>query len=335
MSEIATADRSMDVDALAARIAKGDRRALARGITLVESTRGDHRAAAVDLVDRLLSRTGQSTRVGITGVPGVGKSTFIEAFGQHVIGEGHRLAVLAIDPTSKRSGGSILGDKTRMEELARSPDAFIRPSPAGATLGGVARRTREAMLLCEAAGFDVILVETVGVGQSETAVADMVDMFLLLLVPGGGDELQGIKKGIVELADLLVVNKADGDLKAAAGRAAGEYQHALHLLTPSSPHWSPEVQQCSALTRTGIAPVWETITRFRETMTAVGAFDTRRAEQAKAWMWSEISDTLLADFQENDAVGDAVTRLETDVASGKTAPAQAARTLIDLFLSRP
>lgn len=334
MTKTKNSEPLVDVEALAGAVTAGDRRALARGITLVESTRHDHRAAAVDLVDLLLPQTGKSTRVGITGVPGVGKSTFIEAFGKHVIDEGHRLAVLAIDPTSKRSGGSILGDKTRMEELSRSPDAFIRPSPAGATLGGVARRTREAMLLCEAAGFDVVLVETVGVGQSETAVADMVDMFLLLLVPGGGDELQGIKKGIVELADLLVVNKADGDLKAAAGRAAAEYQHALHLLTPTSLHWSPEVLQCSALTRSGIAPVWETILRFRETVSAAGAFELRRAEQAKAWMWSEISDTLLADFRENDAVREAVAQLESDVANGRSAPAQAARTLIDLFLDR-
>ena len=325
---------AIDIDDLAEKVAAGDRRALARAITLVESTRADHRAAAVELVDRLLPGTGKSVRVGITGVPGVGKSTFIETFGQHVIGEGHKLAVLAIDPTSKRSGGSILGDKTRMEELSRARDAFIRPSPAGSTLGGVARRTREAMLLCEAAGFDVILIETVGVGQSETAVADMVDIFLLLLVPGGGDELQGIKKGIVELADLLVVNKADGDLKAAAGRAAAEYHHALQLLTPASPHWRPEVLQCSSLDGSGIPPVWEAIGRFRSAMVEAGAFGTRRADQARAWMWSEISDTLIADFREHAAVREALAELEAAVARGETAPGQAARTLIDLFLSR-
>jgi len=252
-----------DVKALAAGVRAGDRRALARAITLVESTRADHRAEANALLGALLPHAGKSVRLGITGVPGVGKSTFIEAFGLHVIGEGHRIAVLAIDPSSKRGGGSILGDKTRMEQLARSEAAFIRPSPAGTTLGGVARRTREAMLVSEAAGFDVILVETVGVGQSETAVADMVDMFLLLLAPAGGDELQGIKRGIVELADLLVVTKADGDLAAAAGRTQAEYQHALRLLRPTVAGWTPSVLLTSAATGKGIAEVWQAVGRYR------------------------------------------------------------------------
>jgi LAO/AO transport system kinase len=221
---------------LAQKVLAGDRRALARAITLIESTRADHRAAAEALLARLLPASGKSVRLGISGVPGVGKSTFIERFGLQLIDAGHKVAVLAVDPSSKKSGGSILGDKTRMQELARSPAAFIRPSPTGGTLGGVARRSREALLACEAAGFDVAIVETVGVGQSETAVADMVDMFLLLLLPSGGDELQGLKKGIVELADLLLINKADGELEAAAGRAAAEYTSALNLLRPTSPN---------------------------------------------------------------------------------------------------
>ena len=234
-------------DGLAGRVLAGDRRALARAITLVESTRADHRAAAEALLTQVLPHSGQAVRLGITGVPGGGKSTFIEAFGLFLISQGHRVAVLAVDPTSRRSKGSILGDKTRMEELSRAPEAFIRPSPAGRTLGGVARRTREAMLVCEAAGFDVVIVETVGVGQSETAVADMVDMFLLLLQPGSGDELQGFKRGIMELADLVVVNKADGELAPAAERAAAEYRGALQFLRPASKSWKPEVMKCSSL----------------------------------------------------------------------------------------
>ena len=221
---------------LAEGIRSGDRRALAKGITLVESTRADHREAAARLLELIMPYTGNSIRLGISGVPGVGKSTFIESFGNHVISQGHRLAVLAVDPTSALSGGSILGDKTRMETLARHPDAYIRPSPAGQTLGGVTRRTRETLLLCEAAGFDVIIVETVGVGQSETAVAQMTDMFLLLLLPGGGDELQGIKRGIMELADLILVNKADGDQQAAANRTVADYRMAVHFLHPRSRH---------------------------------------------------------------------------------------------------
>ena len=323
-----------DAAGLAAAIRAGDRRTLARGITLVESTREDHRAAATALLGALLPDTGRSIRLGITGVPGVGKSTFIEAFGQHVIGEGHRMAVLAVDPTSKRSGGSILGDKTRMEQLSRDPDAFIRPSPAGETLGGVARRTREAMLLCEAAGFDVILVETVGVGQSETAVADMVDMFLLLLVPGGGDELQGIKRGIMELADLLIVNKADGDLAAAAGRAAGEYAHALQLMPAASPDWAAEVVQCSALENRGIAEVWETVGRFRAAREGTGELAMRRADQARAWMWSEIGETLTAEFRRHPDVASKLGAMEEAVAAGEMTPAEAAATLLDAFVRR-
>src|ERR1700753_156091 len=255
---------------LAAALLAGDRRSLARAITLVESTKAADRDKAESLLSRLLPKTGNSVRVGISGAPGAGKSTFIEAFGTYLTGTGHKVAVLAIDPSSRRSGGSILGDKTRMEKLARDPDAFIRPSPAGTTLGGVARRTREAMLLAEAARFDVVLVETVGVGQSETAVSEMVDLFVLLVSPGGGDDLQGIKRGVMELADLLLVTKADGDLVPAATRAAADYQGALHLIRPKYSGVYPEVMQVSALAGMGIAQCWETMQRLHGALESSG-----------------------------------------------------------------
>ena len=251
------------VESLARGVTGGDRRALARAITLVESVRDDDRDRAQDLLAALLPASGGAWRIGITGAPGVGKSTFIEAFGLLAIDAGRRVAVLAVDPSSKRGGGSLLGDKTRMETLARAPAAYIRPSPAGETLGGVARRSAEALLVCEAAGYDVIIVETVGVGQSETAVADMVDVFLLLLAPGGGDELQGLKKGIVELADILVVNKCDGDLNDAANRLRAEYAGALGLLRPTDPRWKTVALTCSALENTGIDEVWQAIAEHR------------------------------------------------------------------------
>jgi LAO/AO transport system kinase len=319
-------------DELAEGIRRGDRRALARAITLAESSRGDHRAEAEALEGALLAESGRSVRLGISGVPGVGKSTFIEAFGLDLIGRGHKVAVLAVDPSSKRSGGSILGDKTRMEQLARAEAAFIRPSPTGGTLGGVARRTREAMLLCEAAGFDVIIVETVGVGQSETAVADLVDLFLLLLLPGGGDELQGLKRGIVELADILVVNKADGELEAAAGRAAAEYANAIRLLPPGHEGWQPPVLTCSAKTGTGIAAVWAEIGRFRDAFGPSGAIADKRARQAQAWMWNEISETLMASFKAHPRVAAQVADLGAKVRAGRLTPAAAARRLLDAFL---
>ncbi len=326
-----TARRSADTAALAEGVRGGDRRALARAITLVESNRADHRADAEALEAGLLPHSGQSVRIGISGVPGVGKSTFIEAFGMALIGEGHRVAVLAVDPSSKRSGGSILGDKTRMEQLARSPDAFIRPSPTGGTLGGVARRTREAVLVCEAAGFDVVIVETVGVGQSETAVADLVDLFLLLLLPGAGDELQGLKKGIVELADLLVVNKADGELEAAAGRAAAEYRGAINLLAAGGGDWTPPVLTCSSLTGRGIPEVWAEIERFRAAFGPSGAIARKRAGQARAWMWNEVSEVLLARLKANPAVAERLGDLEAGVMSGTLTPAAAARRLLATF----
>lgn len=321
-----------DPVALAQGVLAGQRRALARAITLIESTRDDHRAIADALLERLLPHTGKSVRLGISGVPGVGKSTFIESFGLHVIGQGHRMAVLAVDPSSPRSGGSILGDKTRMEMLSRDERAFIRPSPSGCTLGGVARRTREALLVCEAAGFDVIVVETVGVGQSETAVADMVDMFLLLLVPGGGDELQGIKKGIVEIADAIVVNKADGDLAAAAQRAARDYQNALHLLRPANSHWTVPVLRTSAVAHTGIAEVWETVGRYGKVMTETGAMLARRTTQAQAWMWNEVAENLMMRFRGHPRVTSILDHVEGRVADGSMTPTAAAQFLLNAFL---
>jgi LAO/AO transport system kinase len=319
--------------ALAARVREGDRRALARAITLVESTRADHRRQAGEVLDALLDVTGRSVRVGISGAPGVGKSTFIEALGLHVVGRGHHLAVLAVDPSSRRSGGSILGDKTRMAELSRADAAFIRPSPGGEHLGGVARRTREAMLLCEAAGYDVVFVETIGVGQSEVTVAEMVDLFLLLVNPGAGDELQGIKRGIMELADLVVVNKADGDLAPAAGRARSDFTNAVHLLRPKWRAWSTEVLACSALERQGIDEVWEAVLGFADAVRGSGELDELRARQATAWMWAEVRDALDDRFRDDPRVRALLPRLEAEVASGRTAPNAAAARLLAAFTS--
>jgi len=323
-----------DAAALAEAVTAGDRRALARAITLVESTRKDHRAAASDLLRRLMPHTGGSIRLGISGAPGVGKSTFIEALGNHLVDEGYRVAVLTVDPSSVISGGSILGDKTRMETLSRRPEAFIRPSPSGNTLGGVARRSLESLLLCEAAGFDVIIVETVGVGQSETRVADMTDMFVLLLQPGGGDELQGIKRGIMELADLVLVNKADDGLEALATRSANDYRNALSLLHPRSAEWKVEVRTCSARDRTGIAEAWDVVLRHHEALTAGGQLAARRAEQARGWMWSEVKERLLADLQESPEVRDQLPALEAAASSGSLPAAAAADRLLEIYLGR-
>jgi LAO/AO transport system kinase len=312
-------------DSLADELTAGDRRALSRAITLVESTRRDHRAAATALLDRVLPHTGAATRVGISGTPGAGKSTFVEELGSRLCSEDHRVAVLAVDPSSRRSGGSILGDKTRMERLARHPGAFIRPSPAAGTLGGVARRTREAMLLCEAAGFDVVLVETVGVGQSEVAVADMVDCFVLLVAPSGGDELQGLKRGIIELADIVVVNKADGDLYPAAMRVVADYRHALDLLRPKTPGWEVPVLPVSSLEGTGIDEVWDRITAFLQHLGTVDVRDRLRAQQAAAWMWDEIRDEMMTSFRRDPRVD----KLEDEVRAGRLSPASAARKLLD------
>jgi GTPase len=316
---------------LADAVRAGDRRALARAITLVESTRGDHRADAIALLEALVPHTGGATRLGISGAPGAGKSTFIETFGVHLVDSAHRVAVLAVDPTSARTGGSILGDKTRMEQLSRRAEAFIRPSPSGGTLGGVARRTREALLVCEAAGFDVVIVETVGVGQSEVAVAGMVDLFCLLLAPGAGDELQGVKRGIVELADLLVVNKADGALEDLARHTAADYAHALHLVRPTTEDGAPRVLTSSGLLGSGIDDVWKAVADGVSAARASGALDRRRAEQAREWMWSEVTDTLLDDFRHDPAVLHEVAALERAVTAGEMSPAAAARELLDAF----
>jgi len=323
-----------ETEALAEGVLGGNRRALARAITLIESTRGDHRAAASDLLERLMPHAGGSIRLGISGVPGVGKSTFIEALGNHVIDQGHRVAVLTVDPSSAISGGSILGDKTRMELLSRRPEAYIRPSPSGNTLGGVTRRSREALILCEAAGFDVIIVETVGVGQSETKVAEMTDMFILLLLPGGGDELQGIKRGIMELADLILINKADDELKALAGRSAADFRNALRLLHPRSVNWKVEVQTCSARDGTGIAETWEVALQHRQVLETSGEFSSRRAAQARAWLWSEVQDSLISALQGDPEVRKQIPALEMAASEGRIPPTIAARQLLDIFLKR-
>jgi len=323
-----------DIAQLADQVLEGNRRALAQAITLVESTRKDHRAAATDLLQRLIPHAGNSIRLGISGVPGVGKSTFIEALGNHVIDAGHRVAVLTVDPSSAISGGSILGDKTRMEMLSRRPEAYIRPSPSGNTLGGVTRRSREALLLCEAAGFDVVIVETVGVGQSETRVADMTDMFVLLLLPGGGDELQGIKRGIMELADLILINKADDDMQALAGRSAADYSNALRLLHPRSTDWKVEVKACSARDGTGITEAWDVVLRHHEMLEASGQLMARRAEQARDWMWSEVEDNLVSALQGDPEVLKQIPALEAAASEGKIPPTIAARQLLEIFLKR-
>ena len=323
-----------DIAALADGVIAGNRRILAQAITLIESTRSDHRAAASALLERLMPSAGNSIRLGISGIPGVGKSTFIEALGNHVIDTGHRVAVLTVDPSSAISGGSILGDKTRMEELSRRDEAYIRPSPAGKTLGGVTRRSREAMILCEAAGFDVIIVETVGVGQSETRVADMTDMFLLLLLPGAGDELQGIKRGIVELADLILINKADDDLGDLARRAAAEYRSALQLLHPRSPNWKVEVKCCSARDAIGIDDAWETVLRHHDMLKSTGELEVRRAAQARDWLWSDLTDNLMDALRSDPQVREQLSSLEAATSAGQMPPTVAARKLLEIFLDR-
>jgi len=307
----------------------GDRRALAKAITLVESQRPQDVEIAQTLLKTLLPRTGNSIRIGITGVPGVGKSTFIEAFGQHVIEQGHRLAVLAVDPSSPVAGGSILGDKTRMEALSREEAAFIRPSPAGRALGGVAFKTRESLLLCEAAGFDIILVETVGVGQSEHQVAGMVDFFLLLMLPGGGDELQGIKKGILELADAIVVNKADGSSESLARTTQQHYRSAMSLLRHDD-FWEPKVMTCSALQRQGIEDIWKMISEYADASRANGAFDEIRAEQNLSWMRQLVDELLRDQLARHPRVREALPTVEADVRSAAQTPLAAAQAILAL-----
>ena len=320
---------SMRSTPTAEQILSGDRRALAKAITLVESQRENDREAAQELLNSVLPHTGGSVRVGITGVPGVGKSTFIEAFGQHVIAQGHRLAVLAVDPSSPVAGGSILGDKTRMELLSRSDNAFIRPSPAGKALGGVAFKTRESLLLCEAAGFDVILVETVGVGQSEHQVAGMVDFFLLLMLPGGGDELQGIKKGILELADAIVVNKADGASEALARTTQQHYRSAMSLLSHGD-IWDPPVMTCSALQGNGIDEIWQAIADYRQVTMNAGSFQRTRAQQNLAWMRQLIDELLRNSLAQHPAVKAALPDIEAAVTNTELTPLSAAQSVLAL-----
>ena len=318
-------------EALAAQIRNGDRRALAKAITLVESTRADHAEQAAALLEELMPNTGQSIRLGISGAPGVGKSTFIESLGNYLTEQNHQVAVLAVDPTSAVTGGSILGDKTRMESLSVNPQAFVRPSPAGKTLGGVTRRTRESLLLCEAAGYDVIIIETVGVGQSETAVSDMTDMFLLLLSPGGGDDLQGIKRGIMELADLVLVNKADGDQASLANQTVSDYRAALQFMQSRTPNWIPQVEVCSALNNQGVDKAWTTVQAFCNALTDSGELNSLRAQQARAWMWSETAELLISDLKQHRAIKSMVPELEQAVLSAELPATVAAQRLIEHY----
>ena len=317
--------------ALVNGVLAGERRALAKAITLIESTRDDHQTRAQQVLNALLPKTGNAIRIGISGVPGAGKSTFIEALGMWLIKQGHKLAVLAVDPSSSVSGGSILGDKTRMEQLSAREEAFIRPSPSSGSLGGVAEKTREAMLLCEASGYDVIIVETVGVGQSETTVAGMVDMFCLLQLPNAGDDLQAIKKGIVEIADLVIINKADIDPRAAAVTAA-QWKNALSLLRPTSPNWQPPVIALSALHHDGIEKFWDAINNYRQALVPTGEFDARRRHQAQAWMWSLIDSGLRHAFHANPTVLAKLPAIRQAVDEARQTPTSAARQLLGAFL---
>lgn len=320
----------MELQQLAEKIRAGNIRAIGKGITLLESKKAEHAQKAVQLLDILLPFAGSSLRIGITGVPGVGKSTFIEAFGSYLTTLGHKVAVLAVDPSSQITGGSILGDKTRMEELSRNPNAFIRPSPAGDTLGGVARRTRETMLLCEAAGYDVVIVETVGVGQSETTVASMVDFFLLLQLATAGDELQGIKKGVMELADAIVINKAEIDPQKTE-LARRQYENALHILRPKSQNWSVPVLTTSALKQQGIEAVWQMLEQFRHAVQQSGEFGENRKRQSVDWMWALVMDDLKTLFMHHKNVKGVFQQVEEAVATGVTTPSAASRRLLDIF----
>jgi LAO/AO transport system kinase len=316
---------------LARGIRARERAVIARAITLIESRRSDHQKAARRLVQELLPLTGKAIRVGITGAPGVGKSTTIDALGTFLTSKGHKVAVLAVDPSSSRSGGSILADKTRMPRLGSDADAFVRPSPASGTLGGVAAKTRESMLICEAAGYDVVLVETIGTGQSETVVADMTDFFLVLMLPGAGDELQGLKKGVVEIADMIAINKADGDNFKRAQAAAAEYRAALHILNPRSRTWSPPVVTYSALTGAGVAELWDSILDHRRRMTTTGELDARRREQQVKWMWAMLEERVFARLKSNPALRAKLPRIEAAVGAGRMSPALAVEEIASLL----
>lgn len=324
----------MDIKTVAAQILDGNRRALARAITLVESGREDHRAQAAELLEALKPAGRQALRIGLSGTPGVGKSTFIEAFGMMLTAQGLRVAVLAVDPSSTRSGGSILGDKTRMERLSRDPNAFIRPSPSQSQLGGVARRTREAIALCEASGFDVVLIETVGVGQSETMVAEMADLFILLLAPAGGDELQGVKRGIMEMADIILINKADGDLKPAATRTCADYAGALRLLRKRAqdPESYPKAMTVSAVEEHGLSEAWEAMTELSDLRRENGHFDATRAAQARYWFAEDVRHGLLAQLKEGEMRAE-MERLASEVESGALTASAAAQIALERLRS--
>jgi LAO/AO transport system kinase len=323
------AESSPDTARLARGIRAGERAVLARAITLVESRRTDHQRAARLLVQDLLPDTGGGVRVGITGTPGVGKSTTIDALGSFLTEKGRKVAVLAVDPSSTRTGGSILADKTRMARLGADPDAFVRPSPSSGTLGGVAAKTRESMLLCEAAGYDTILVETVGTGQSETVVADMTDFFLVLMLPGAGDELQGLKKGVIEHADMIAINKAEGDNRLRAQAAAAEYRAALHILGSRSPHWSPPVVTYSAITGEGIAQLWENVLSHHTRMTEIGELAARRRQQQVKWMWAMLEERMTARLRSDPALRAKLPRLEAAVADGRMSASLAVEELAE------
>jgi len=331
MKTRASAPASVDIAPLIRGIRAGERAVLARAITLIESKHRDHQRAAHQLVQSLLPHTGAAHRVGITGAPGVGKSTTIDALGRHLTGLRHKVAVLAVDPSSARTGGSILADKTRMAQLATDDHAFIRPSPATGTLGGVAAKTRETMLICEAAGYDVVLVETVGAGQSETAVADMTDFFLALMLPGAGDELQGLKKGLVELADMIAINKADGDNLARAKVTAAEYGAALHILTPRLVEWQPPVVTYSALTGAGVPQLWDYILDHHRRLMATGAFAARRREQQIKWMWALLEDRLRRRLASDPKLKARLPQLEHAVADGTLSPALAVEDIVAIL----
>jgi len=307
---------------------------MAKTITLLESTNPESYEQGQKLLDSLLAYTGKALRIGITGVPGVGKSTFIEAFGLFLIELGHRVAVLAVDPSSPITGGSIMGDKTRMKELSKHPDSFIRPSPSSGVLGGVARKTRETVLICEAAGYDIVFVETVGVGQSETLVNSMVDLFMLLMLPNAGDELQGIKKGVLELADLIVVNKSDGVQESQAITTQSEYRKAMKLLSSSKKYWEPQILRCSALEKYGMDAIWEAVKNFREKLQNTGEWEKQRRIQSEKWMWTLVEEGLLNNFHKNKIIQQTITEIEKSVASGEILPANAASRLLEIWQSR-
>ena len=321
----------VDLDLLVQGVLESDRTSLGRALTLVESNRTEDRKVVEDLLAQISPKTGEAHRIGITGVPGVGKSTFIEAMGSKLIEDGHKVAVLAVDPTSTVSGGSILGDKTRMTRLANDPNAFVRPSPSSGTLGGVTRTTRESMALLESAGYDIVMVETVGIGQSETVVAEMVDIFLVLMLPGAGDELQGIKKGVLELADMIAVNKTDGENESKALEAARDYISALRLTQPATSNWRPPVVNCSSLTGKGLNEVWEKIQEHKTILENSGEWEQRRKVQKMKWMWSIVQDRLSSDLHDHPSITEQVPELEKAVLEGKISATAAAEILLETF----